>query len=65
MKYDKLLTVICFIGLASPLWLGLLTIIALNAYAPGFSHNPVQPDTTEYYRTLPDHIKHLSDSLKK
>jgi hypothetical protein len=63
MKFDKLFTIICFIGLSSPLWFGLAVMIALNAYAPGFDHAPVQSDTTEFYRTLPDRIKSKSDSL--
>lgn len=62
-RFDKFATLICFIGLASPLWLGLLIIIACEAYAPGFGREPMQPDTTEFYRTLPDRIKQKSDSL--
>lgn len=63
MNFDKLATIICFIGLSSPLWFGLTVMIALDAYAPGFDHAPVQPDTVEWYRTLPERIKCKSDSL--
>lgn len=63
MKYTKLFTIICFIGLASPLWFGLWVSLALNAYGPGFDHTPMQPDTTEYYRTSPLRMKWKSDSL--
>ena len=62
-QYEKLFSVICFIGLSTPLWFSLCVVLAFNAVAPGFRHDVIQPDTTEYYRMLPQRIKHINDSL--
>lgn len=63
---NKLFTIVCFAGLSSPIWFGLLLMLALNAYAPGFRNDPPTYEELRhnYYEQLPHRIKLMSDSIK-